>query len=129
MTKPEKEKAIEEFQEQIRDTLYRAFEKFHAKAYMLFFLTDTREQVSVRRLTEEEWLNKNWLKHMISSSCKELQTLAFILAFPEGDMVNVILVTEDIQEMYCYRIDPSTFTIRFESRKPYNGEFSKLFKN
>jgi len=65
MTKDEKEKAIEEFQEAIRGSLCDAFEKFHKMLYMVFFLSDTNERVSLRRITEEEWQDKNWLRNWI----------------------------------------------------------------
>lgn len=128
LTKAEREKAVAEFQEVIRGSLCRGFEKFHYMGYVLFFLTDTPEQCSVRQLTEEEWLNKKWFNQMIRSKCHEHETIAFILAYPENDKVKIILVSAGSQEIFSYSIDPGTNSMKLETREPYKGEFSGLIK-
>jgi hypothetical protein len=129
LTKLEKVKLVNEFQENIRDSLCRTVEELQNMGYWLFLLIDSQEQLSVRQLTEEEWANKKWLKQTLRSRCREHKTLAFILAFPEkNDLFSVVLITQEIQEVFSYRINSSTMTLKFLSRRPYFGEFSGYFE-
>ncbi len=128
--KAEKEKAIFEFQKQIRDSLCQGFEEIKKMPYVSFFLSNTPEQVSVQVLTEDEWLDKISLKHMIQEKCRDHLNLAFMLSIPEAsDKVSIILVSEKVQEKYQYKINPSNHSLEFESKASYVGEFSGMFKN
>jgi len=128
LSKTARENAVSEFQEQIRGSLCRAFKELHYMGYVLIFLTDSSEQCTVRQLTEEEWLNKEWFNQMIRSKCHEHETIAFILAYPENDKVKIIIVSAGSQEIFSYSIDPGTNTMKLETREPYKGEFSGLIK-
>jgi hypothetical protein len=130
LTKGEKEREIQEFQKTVCDTLCHAFKELHYLAPMLYFLSNTPAKVSLRWIPAEEWKDKVGLKRMISAKCLKPDTLAIMLAIPtDNNMVNVILEADDIQDVFCYRIDPLTHTLEFESRGTYDGEFSGVFKN
>lgn len=108
----------------------KAFEKLHYAVPMMYFLTNTPEQVSLRYISKDEWMDRVSLKQSISSKCAELEALAFMLEFPvDPDMVNIILVADEIHEIYNYKINTESQTLEFVSKGNYDGEFSKLFNN
>ncbi|HEY5124429.1 MAG TPA: hypothetical protein VIK14_11905 [Ignavibacteria bacterium] len=130
LTKEEKAKAIEDFQEYARETLCYAFEKFDMMTHMIFFLEDTPEQVCILRITEEEWNNKYRLSEIIQTKCYDVETLAFLMAYPmENEMVDIIQVAEDLQMIYHYRMDHSNRKLEFENSETYNGEYSDYLKS
>lgn len=129
LTSEEKNSAILKFQESMRDTMCSAFEQLHYVVPMMFFLTNTQEQVSLRWIPEDEWNDKGSLKQTISSKCAEPETLAFMLEFQvEPDMVNIILVTNEVQEIFQYKINTLSQKLEFVDRGIYYGEFSELFR-
>lgn len=128
LTKSEKDQAIDEFQVAIRESLCDAYEEFKALVPMLFFLSNSKENVSVRWVPDEEWKDKDGLKRMIKTKCQEARTIAFLLAFPvESNIVNMLLMTDDYQEKFTYEIDESTSKLKLVSRTPYYGEYSGMF--
>ncbi len=130
MTKSEKEQAINKFQETVRDSLCHAFVEFQYMVPILYFLSNTKEQVSLRWIPDEEWMDKDGLKRKIETKCQEPQTLAFLLAFPaESNMVNMLLISDENKEVFTYGIDESTTTLKFISRRPYDGEYSGFFQS
>ena len=129
MTNEEKNTAILKFQESMRDTMCSAFEQLHYVVPMMFYLTNTPEQVSLRWIPEDEWNDKVSLIRTISSKCAEPGTIAFMLEYPvEPDMVNIILVSDEIQEIFHYNINSESQKLEFVDKGIYDGEFSGLFK-
>ena len=129
MTKEGKEKAILKFQESMRNTMCTAYSQLNHVVPMMFYLTNTPEQVSLRWIPDDEWNDKESLIQRIRSKCTELETIAFMLEFPvEPDMVNVILVTDEIQEIFHYNINTESQEMEFVNKDIYDGEFSRLFK-
>lgn len=129
MTKEGKEKAILKFQESMRNTMCTVYSQLNHVVPMMFFLTNTPEQLSSRWIPEDEWNDKESLIQRIRSKCTELETLAFMLEFPvEPDMVNVILITDEIQEIFHYNINTESQKLEFVNKDIYDGEFSRLFK-
>ena len=129
LTKSEKEQAIFEFQESVRNSLCQAYKELQYIAPMLIFLSNSSKEISVRWIPDEEWMDKDGLKRKTNTQCQDPQTLAFLLAFPvESNMVNMLLVSEENQEVFTYGIDNSTVTLKFISKEPYKGEFSGYFQ-
>lgn len=129
MTIDEKLKAIEKFRKSILGTVSHAYEKLQYVVPMMFFLTNTPEEVSLCWISEEEWLDKISLKQRISSKYEEPETLAFMLEFPgESDTVTVILVSSEIREIVNYKINPESQTLEFVNKGIYDGEFSDFLK-
>jgi hypothetical protein len=129
MTKEEKKDAILRFQESMRDTMCSAFEQLHYVVPMMFYLTNTEEQVSLRWIPEDEWNDKVSLIRTISSKCAEPETIAFMLEYPvEPGKVNIILVTDEIQEILHYNINSESQKLEFVDKGIYDGEFSRIFK-
>jgi hypothetical protein len=129
MTKEEKNKAILKFQESMRNTMCTAYSQLNHVVPMMFYLTNTPEQVSLRWIPEDEWNDMESLIQRIKSKCTEPETIAFMLEFPvEPDMVNVILVTDEIQEIFHYNINTESQKLEFVNKDIYDGEFSRLFK-
>ncbi|MBN1187451.1 MAG: hypothetical protein JXB49_34565 [Bacteroidales bacterium] len=130
LTRVERQNAIQQFQETIRDTMCKAFEKLHYVVPMMYYLSNTPEQVSLCYIPQDEWMDRISLKQKISSKCAELETLAFMMEFPEDpDLVKIILVADEIHEIYNYKINTESQTLEFIGKGNYDGEFSKLFKN
>jgi hypothetical protein len=129
MTKEGKEEAILKFQESMRNTMCTAYSQLNHVVPMMFYLTNTPEQVSLRWIPDDEWNDKESLIQRIRSKCTELETIAFMLEYPvEPDMVNVILVTDEIQEIFHYNINTESQEMEFINKDIYDGEFSRLFK-
>lgn len=128
LSNTEKDKLTNDFQEDVCNAVCHAFKESQTTFPALFFLTDTPERLDFRVITEEEWANRNLLKQKIISRCNESQTIAFILVSPENDLVSFIRVSERINDISNYRIDPVTYTMKLEERKSYKGEFSNLIK-
>jgi hypothetical protein len=130
LTTDEKVKGIEDFLECTRNVLCRAFKKFDMMAPMLFFLEDTPEQICIHRITEEEWNNKCRLSEIIQTKCYDVETLAFIMAYPiENEMVDIIQVAEDLQMIHHYRMDHSNRKLEFKNSETYKGEYSDYLKS
>jgi hypothetical protein len=129
LTKEGKEEAIMKFQESMRNTMCTVYSQLHHVVPMMFYLTNTPEQVSLRWIPDDEWNDKESLIQRIRSKCAELETIAFMLEYPvEPDMVNVILVTDEIQEIFHYNINTESQKMEFVEKEIYDGEFSRLFK-
>jgi hypothetical protein len=129
LTKEGKKEAILKFQESMRNTMCTVYSQLNHVVPMMFFLTNTPEQISLRWIPEEEWNDKESLIQRIRSKCSELETIAFMLEIPvEPDMVNVILVADEIQEIFHYNINTESQTLEFVNKDLYDGEFSRLFK-
>lgn len=129
LTKEGKKEAILKFQESMRHTMCTVYSQLNHVVPMMFFLTNTPEQLSLRWIPEDEWTNKESLIQRIRSKCTEPETIAFMLEFPvEPDMVNVILVTDEIQEIFHYNINTESQKLEFVNKAIYDGEFSRLFK-
>jgi hypothetical protein len=129
LTKEGKEEAIMKFQESMRNTMCTVYSQLHHVVPMMFYLTNTPEQVSLRWIPDDEWNDKESLIQRIRSKCAELETIAFMLEYPvELDMVNVILVTDEIQEIFHYNINTESQKMEFVEKEIYDGEFSRLFK-
>ncbi|MBN1183388.1 MAG: hypothetical protein JXB49_13940 [Bacteroidales bacterium] len=128
-TSTEKDKIIEEFQVEIRETLCQVCEKLKSTGYMLIFLTDTKEQVCVQQLSEDKWEDREWLFKLLQDKCQELETMATIVAFPEGkDLFKIVLVTRTLHEEYIYNINYPDYSLEYIGKKPYEGEFSGIFQ-
>jgi hypothetical protein len=129
MTKEGKEEAILKFQESMRNIMCIAYSQLNHVVPMMFYLTNTPEQVSLRWIPEDEWNDKESLIQRITSKCAEPETIAFMLEFPVGpDIVNVILVTDEIHEIFHYNINTKCQKLEFVDKDIYDGEFSRLFK-
>ena len=130
LTKERKEEAILKFQESMRNTMCTVYSQLNHVVPMMFYLTNTPEQVSLRWIPDDEWNDKESLIQRIRSKCTELETIAFMLEYPvEPDMVDVILVTNEIQEIFHYNINSESQKLEFVDKSIYDGEFSGLFKN
>jgi hypothetical protein len=130
MTKKGKEEAILKFQESMRNIMCIAYGQLNHVVPMMFYLTNTPEQVSLRWIPEDEWNDKESLIQRITSKCAEPETIAFMLEFlVEPDMANVILVTDEIQEIFHYNINTKYQKLEFVDKDIYDGEFSRLFNN
>jgi hypothetical protein len=130
LTHDEKKKSIRKFQESILETVSQAFEESKYVSPLMFFLTNTEEEYSFCSIPEDEWIDRISLIQKIKSKCSELETLAFMLEFPvEPDIVAFILVSNEIQEFFNYKISTESQTLEFVNRGIYNGEFSGVFKN
>ena len=128
LTAADRKRVTKEFQEEMLDLLRHAYNECHYMGYLIFFLADSNEPRTFWQLTEKEWCDRTWLKQKIRSRCQELQTLAFVLVFPEDDIIKVIFESREEQKLYLYSIDPLTDTLRLESIEKYIGEFSELLK-
>ncbi len=129
VTKVEKENAIHEFQEQIREIFCGVFEEYQELSYSLFFLYDAPGKIGVLTLTEDEWLDKAGLKNDIDNRSQDPHCLAFMMPNSvNGEHVSFILVAEEVQAKYQYGINPMTHTLEFKSKASYDGEFSEAFK-
>ena len=130
LTKEAKARAIKDFQEYARETLCNAFSKLGMMIHMLFFLEDTPGQICIHRITEEEWIDKCRLSEIIQTKCYDVGTLAFLMVYPvENESVEIILVAEDLQMIYHYRMDHSNLRLIFENSGTYNGEYSDYLKS
>lgn len=128
LTVSDKKRVTQEFHNDMLDLLCHAYNECQYMGYLLFFLTDSREPRTFWQLTEKEWCDRTWLKQMIRSRCQELQTLAFVLVFPEDDKIKIIFESREDQKLHIYSIDPSTDTLRLDSTERYNGELSGFLK-
>lgn len=129
LTRAEKDKIIEEFQAEICETLCRTCEKLKSTGYILIFLTDTKEQVCVQQLSEFEWEDREWLFKLLREKCQEPETMAIVVAFPEGkDLFKIVLLTRTLHEEFIYKISYPDYSLEYIGKQPYEGEFSRVFK-
>lgn len=128
LTTSERKRLAKEFEGEVLDQLCKGYNECHYMGYLLFLLTDSSEPRTFWQLTEKEWCDRTWLKQMIRSRCQELQTLAFLLVFPEDDKIKVIFESREDQKLHLYSIDPITDTMRLDSTEKYKGDFSGLLK-
>jgi len=128
LTVSDRKRVTQEFHNDMLDLLCHAYNECQYMGYLLFFLTDSMEPRTFWQLTEKEWCDRTWLKQMIRSRCQELQTLAFVLVFPEDDKIKIIFESREDQKLHIYSIDPSTDTLRLDSTERYNGELSGFLK-
>lgn len=129
LTKTEKEKKIEDFQYEIREALCRTCEDLKSTGYMLIFLTDTKEQVRVQQISEEKWEDREWLLRLLREESEELETMAIIVAFPEGkDLFKIVLLTRAFHEEYIYKRNLPDYLLEYLGKQPYEGEFSGIFQ-
>jgi len=128
LTVSDRKKVTQEFHVDTLDLLCHAYNECHYMGYLLFFLSDSREPRTFWQLTEKEWCDRTWLKQMIRSRCQELQTLAFVLVYPEEDKIMVIFESREDQKLHRYSIDPATDTLILDSTEKYNGELSGFLK-
>ena len=120
----ESRRLAKEFEGEILNQLCQAYNEYQYMGYLLFLLTDSSEPRTYYQLTEKEWCDRSWLKQAIRSKCQELQTLAFVLVFPEDDKIKVIFESREDQKLHLYSIDPVTDTLKLDNTQKYNGEFS-----
>ena len=128
LAKSEKARAIDEFQESIRNVMCKAFKELHYILPMIVFLSSKPKQVSVRWIPDEEWIDKDGLHQQIKTKCQDSQNIAFMLEYPaENNLVKMLLISDENQEVFTYEIDESSTTLNYISREPYDGEYSGMF--
>ena len=129
LTRAEKDKKVEDFQHEIREALCRTCEDLKSTGYMLIFLTDTKEQVCVQQISEEKWEDREWLLSLLREESQMLETMAIIVAFPEGkDLFKIVLLTRAFHEEYIYKINFPDYLLEYLGKQPYEGEFSGIFQ-